>query len=303
MLPAELFRFGLFVSTVVLIYFLAAGILVRLALRRLGRATLSSGRAAALFRHLILGLAALGIVCIAYGFVEPYWPQVTFVRIKTRKLPEGSAPIRIVHISDLHSDPITRLEHRLPAIIASEKPDLIVFTGDSVNSPQGLSNFRNCMSGLAKVAPTFAVRGNWDVWYSSDLDLFGGTGVRVLEGEAVRADVRETPVWIAGVPAGSTNLIAKALSAVPKDNVSILLDHYPDDVEEAARSGVEHLLCRPYARRPDRVTVVRGPDHLVEVWEAVRGRALPVRGHVALREPGDRNGGWHHAAGTVLLAA
>ena len=242
LLPAELFRFGLFVSAVVLIFFLAAGILVRLALRRLGRATLSSGRAAALFRRLILGLAALGIVCIAYGFVEPYWPQVTLVRIKTRKLPAGSPPIRIVHISDLHSDRFTRLEHRLPAIIASEKPDLIVFTGDSVNSPQGLSNFKNCMSRLAKVAPTFAVRGNWDVWYSSDLDLFGGTGVRVLEGEAVRADVRGTPVWIAGVPADSANLIPKALSAVPKDDLSILLDHYPDDVEEAARAGAE-LYC------------------------------------------------------------
>ncbi len=40
-----------------------------------------------------------------------------------------------MHISDLHYDPRPRLEERLPDIIAAERPDLIVFKGDSVNSP------------------------------------------------------------------------------------------------------------------------------------------------------------------------
>jgi predicted MPP superfamily phosphohydrolase len=241
--PTELFRFGLFIAAVVLVYFLAAGILVRLALRRLGRVTVSSGKAAALFRRVILSLAALGTLCIAYGFVEPYLPQVTHVRVESPKLPAGSPPIRIIHISDIHSDPRPRLEKRLPEIIAAERPDLILFTGDAVNSSQGLPVFRDFMTRLARVAPTFAVRGNWDVWYSSDLDLFGGTSVRELNGEAVRIDVRGTPVWVAGVPADYGNLIPKALAAVPRGALSILLDHYPDDIEEAAKAGADLYLA------------------------------------------------------------
>jgi predicted MPP superfamily phosphohydrolase len=237
------FRFGLFIAVVVLVYFLAGGILVRVALRRFGCATkLSSGKVAVSFRRLILGLAAVGSLCIAYGFIEPYWPQVTHLRIESRKMPAKSAPIRIVQLSDLHSDPKPRLEQRLPSIIAAEEPDLIVFTGDSVNSPGGLPVFRECMTQLARIAPTFAVRGNWDVWYSSELDLFGGTGVRELKGEAVKVNLSGKFLWVAGVPAGSANLIPKALSAIPKSEFTVLLDHYPDDILEAANSGVD-LYC------------------------------------------------------------
>jgi predicted MPP superfamily phosphohydrolase len=241
--PAELLRFGLFIAAVVLVHFLAAGILVRLVLQRLGRAKLPTGRSAVLFRRVILGLATLGTLCIAHGFVEPYWPQVTHVRVGSTKLSNGSPLIRIVHISDIHSDPRPCLEERLPDLIKAERPDLIVFTGDSVNSPGGLQVFRRCMTRLAKVAPTFVVRGNWDVWYSSDLDLFGGTGVRELKGEAVRAEVLGTPVWVAGVPAGYGDLIPKALATAPKGDLSILLDHYPDDIEEAAMAGADLYLA------------------------------------------------------------
>jgi predicted MPP superfamily phosphohydrolase len=112
---------------------------------------------------IILGLAALGTLCIAYGFlIEPYWLEVTHVRIESPRIPKLSRPIRIVHISDIHSEPRPRLEGRLPAVIAAEKPDRIVFTGDALNSPAGLPVFRECLTRIARVAPTFAVRGNWD---------------------------------------------------------------------------------------------------------------------------------------------
>ena len=75
---------------------------------------------------LVVAAAALGIGCIAYGFwVEPYWPSVTHVEIKTAKFAPGSQRVRIVQISDVHSDPVPRLEEKLPAIIAEQKPDLI----------------------------------------------------------------------------------------------------------------------------------------------------------------------------------
>lgn len=239
----EQVRFGLFLGAVVLVFFLAAGILVRFALRRLGLITLSTTRAAIWSRRAILGLAGSGLLCIAYGLlVEPYWPEVTHVAIASPKLPPGSRPIRIVHLSDIHSDPAPRLEGRLPGLVLEQRPDLIVFTGDALNDPAGLPIFRGLMTGLARRAPTFAVRGNWDVWYWSDLDLFGGTGVREIDAEAVRVDVRGTPIWIAGVPVDSEARIGEALASVPRGDLSVFLHHYPDEIERVSAIGPD-LYC------------------------------------------------------------
>lgn len=243
MQPVEQLRFGLFIATVTLVYFLAAGILVRLALRRLGLITLPTSRRAAWTRRVILGLAALGTLCIAYGFaVEPFWPEVTRVRIESPKLTSGTRPIRLVHISDIHSDPKPRLEGRLPDLIAAERPDLIVFTGDSLNSPDGLLIFRRLMTRLAAIAPTFAVRGNWDVWYWPGLDLFGGTGVRELDGEAAQVQVGGTRVWVAGLPVDSESRIGEALSPIPHEEFSVFLHHYPDEIYSVAERRAD-LYC------------------------------------------------------------
>jgi uncharacterized protein len=243
MQPIEQFRIVVFLGVVVLVYVLAADILVRLVLQRFGRTTLPRSRRQVRFRMIILFLAAFGTLCIAYGFfIEPNWPQVTHVRIESAKLKPGSRPIRVVHISDLHSESRPLLEGRLPGIIAAEKPDLIVFTGDSLNVPEGLPVFKACLTRIAAIAPTFVVRGNWDAWYWSDLDLFGSTGAHELKGEAVKVDVRGTPLWIAGVPVEGESRIGVVLNSIPSGEFSVFLHHYPDEIEEVARWNVD-LYC------------------------------------------------------------
>lgn len=236
----EQLRFGAFVAFVALVYCLAAGIVLRAVLKR----PMSTRPAAVWFRRIVLGAAGFGTLCILYGFfVEPYWPEVTRVRIASPKIPRGTRPIRIVQLSDLHCDAKVRLEERLPALIAAERPDVIVFTGDAINSPAGLPNFRRCMSRLTAIAPTFAVRGNWDVWYWSDQNLFGETGVRELRGAAEPITVAGVEVFIAGVPVESEGRIGAVLSGIPDGAFSILLHHYPDEILEAARRGADLYLA------------------------------------------------------------
>ena len=152
----------LFVCAVAAVYLFAACAVVRLLLRRFGRVGPPTG-AGRIAEWGSLVLAAVGLACFAYGhYVEPYWPEVTRVRVESPKLRGAGRPVRVVHISDLHCDPEPRLEERLPDIIAAERPDLIVYTGDSLNSPEGLPVLRKLLPRLAAVAPTYAVRGNWD---------------------------------------------------------------------------------------------------------------------------------------------
>ena len=233
----------LFVCAVAAIYLLAACALVRAALRHAGRAEKAS-RGTLLAERAVLALAAVGVLCFAYGyFVEPYWPEVTHVRIESARLAGAQRPVRVVHISDLHCDPVTRLEERLPEIIAAQRPDLIVFTGDSVNSPEGLPVLRKLLPRLASIAPTFAVRGNWDVWYWGRQELFGGTGVRELNGEAVKVDAAGTSLWVAGAPYAATDKIKGALNVVPPGAFTILLYHTPDEILDVAATKRVDLYC------------------------------------------------------------
>lgn len=240
----------LFVCAVAAVYVLAACALVRAVLRRFGRVgpptrvTLIAERGA-------LVLAAIGLACFAYGyFVEPYWPEVTHVRVESPKLKGAQRPVRVVHISDLHCDSKTRLEERLPGIIAAEHPDLIVFTGDSANSREGLPVLRKLLPRLAAIAPTYAVRGNWDTYWRRD-ELFGGTGVVELNKNAARLNVAGTSIWIAGAPFGSLveppdsvrGGIETALKDVTPDAFTLFLYHTPDAILEAAETERVDLYC------------------------------------------------------------
>ena len=143
----------LFVCAVAVVFLLAACAIVRLILRRAGWMEKPS-RVTRWAERIFLALAGIGVLCFAYGyFVEPYWPEVTRVRVESAKLAGATRPLRVVHISDLHCDPEPRLEERLPDIIAAERPDLIVFTGDSLNSPAGLPVLRKLLTRLVAIAP------------------------------------------------------------------------------------------------------------------------------------------------------
>jgi predicted MPP superfamily phosphohydrolase len=239
----EMIRVLVFLAVVAAVFALAARTLVRLAFERLGRAAPPTHRGVLLFRGVILTTAALGVACVAYGFlVEPNWPEVTHVSMTTPKLHAGARPIRIVHISDLHSEAKPRLEEKLPALIARERPDAIVFTGDSLNVREGLPVFRACLEKLAAIAPTFVVRGNWDSWYWPDLDLFGGTGAQEINGNAVKIDIGSRAVWFAGVAVENEAQIERALGAMPAEDVQVFLYHYPDEIFAVAQHPVD-LYC------------------------------------------------------------
>src|SRR3989442_7170145 len=111
---AEAVRLLVFTGLVVTVYVLAASVLFRWAFQRFGRIALSSSRQRWL-RCIILGLAAFGLLCIAYGYyIEPYWLAVTHIRINSPKLAPAARPIRLAPISELACDARVRLCDRLP---------------------------------------------------------------------------------------------------------------------------------------------------------------------------------------------
>jgi uncharacterized protein len=235
----------IFLTLVGGVYIAAGTMIVSAAVRRMRRgAARPLSRRHLWARRIVVGLALAGVLLVAYSFVEPYWLEVTHIRIASAKLAKGTRPIRIAQISDLHCDSFARLEDGLPEVIAREKPDLIVFTGDALNSPAGLPIFKRCMSRLPPIAPTFAIFGNWDFTRRNRLNLFSGTGVEVLDGEAVKLRLRGTELWLGGAPMWQYGHSEESLlQAAPPNALKIFLYHIPPGTAYAAHAQADLVLA------------------------------------------------------------
>ena len=193
----------------------------------------------ALLIHL---LATIGIVCFLYGyFVEPYWIEVKTIEIKTEKLREAS--FKLVHISDMHCDKKVRNEKRVVELVNAINPDVIVFTGDTINTSVALATFKDTMKSLKAIIGKFAVLGNYDVWYWSDLDLFSDTGFKVLEQDVVTIKKNNEVIQVSGLSVGYSELYSQVLKSVSSERFNVLLYHYPDLIENLGDFNIDLYLA------------------------------------------------------------
>ncbi|HRZ67721.1 MAG TPA: metallophosphoesterase, partial [Candidatus Omnitrophota bacterium] len=173
MLIREYVSLTLFLCVVLAIYIKEASLILKLVFHKLGRRQGPSGFLSkpAVAVHIV---SFIGILCILYAmFIEPQWIEVKRVELTTPKL--SKTRMRIVQISDTHCDPEGGGEMKAVAIINSLKPDVVVFTGDALNTEKAMPVFKAAMKAID--APwKFAVTGNFDYWFMRGKDLFGGTG-------------------------------------------------------------------------------------------------------------------------------
>jgi predicted MPP superfamily phosphohydrolase len=187
-----------------------------------------------------IGLLLTGVGCLAYALtIEPDWLQVTRVEVRTARLPAGSR-LRVIHLSDLHVDGWTKALERLPDEVNALQPDLLVFTGDSLNSEAGLPILREVLSRIRTRYGRFAVRGNHDIWYWSEFDLFGGGVAEELTREALRT--AEGRLVLCGAPYGMPGRLDTCLRENP-DGFRLAVYHSPDLVEDLAPLGPDLYLA------------------------------------------------------------
>jgi len=191
---------------------------------------------------LIHFLAVVGIICFLYGhFIEPYWVEINTIPIQTDKLNRNS--FRLVQISDLHCGKKPRNEKRMVELINKMQPDIIVFTGDAINTASALPLFKETMRNLKARLAKLAVRGNFEIHYWKDLDLFADTGFEPLDSQTVALRKNSDTLCISGLtcenPAGFKDL----LQDVADNHFSVFLYHYPDLVEDLQGLNVDLYLC------------------------------------------------------------
>lgn len=183
--------------------------------------------------------AILGLICILYGyFIEPYWIDTHFVTIPTDKLHNTS--LRIVQISDLHCDEKIRNEDKLSKLINKLNPDIVVFTGDAVNSQDAVPNFKNTLAQIEAKYGKFAISGNWDLY---PLLLYTHTDFQLLEANTVNVTKNNETIFITGVSFYAPSQSFSLLKKIPKSSFSVFLFHSPDLIEQIASLPVDLYLA------------------------------------------------------------
>lgn len=190
-----------------------------------------------------LSLAAIGtlVAGIAWGNTALALSEVAIVR---DDIPASFAGFRIAQVSDLHNTSFGRDNEKLLTALRAAKPDIIVLTGDLVDSRRP-----DIALGLAfaaeavKIAPTYFVSGNHEgrmEEYDAICAGLAERGVCVLENaavELVRNGDRITLVGIADVEE-LTVTAAQLRRLVPRDGFTVLLAHRPHRLPLFADAGV-----------------------------------------------------------------
>lgn len=107
-------------------------------------------------------VTAAGAACVAYAAaIEVRW--FTLRKVTVPVLPVGSAPLKVLHLSDLHLMPTQEKKIRWVNDLAELEPDLIVNTGDNISHPDSVLPLLRAFGALLDVPGVF-VFGSNDYW-------------------------------------------------------------------------------------------------------------------------------------------
>ncbi|WP_406249288.1 metallophosphoesterase [Microbacterium sp. M] len=134
-------------------------------------------------------VGAAGVAAAVWGIgIERY--LFTVRTVSAPALPAGSAPLRVLHISDAHMAPWQHRKQDWLASLAELEPDLIINTGDNLGHERGIEGLRRAFAPLAGIPGVF-VHGSNDVLAPSPrnpLKYFTGPSERPEEPDFLDTD-------------------------------------------------------------------------------------------------------------------
>jgi hypothetical protein len=194
-----------------------------------------------------------------YGlWIEPFRLGVTRLTLTSPKL-NGRAPIRLLHLSDLHVERITPRERQLLQLVDELRPDLIVFTGDFLNlsythDERAHADCRAILAQLRAPLGVYAISGSVSVDPPPVVrQLLDRLGIHRLDNQvhAIKTAGDEPALALVGVTCTNNDqrdgaTLARVVKTVPNNPgipFTLLLYHTPDLMPQAAREGVDLYLC------------------------------------------------------------
>lgn len=197
-----------------------------------------------------LGIVTLPLTTFSYAAIAAKSkPIIERVDLKLNSLPDSLVGLKIVQISDLHTNQFIGQEdvERVTELVNQEEPDIVLITGDFIsNSPKYIPI---CAAGLKDVSAKYGVfgcLGNHD-YYTDPVGVrnqMEAIGINLLVNSSEILEIRETKITIAGIDdlwVGKPDYDA-TLRDTDFSSPIILMSHNPDAFPTIAGYDVDLTL-------------------------------------------------------------
>lgn len=191
-----------------------------------------------------------------YGLlVEIHRLRLTHLTVETDRLPADVPPIRLLHISDIHLERLTRREEEVLRLVQETQPDLILITGDYVNlsynqDPTTHAEVRQLLQQLSAPYGVYATLGSPPVDLRAEVvPLFAGLAICLLRWDtAVVTLPSGHKLTLLGMDCThhlptDRQRLAKLTAQAPEQGPRIFIYHSPELMPEAVQYGFDLYLC------------------------------------------------------------
>ena len=210
-------------------------------------------------RYLIAAVAIV-LLCLT---IWTLWGN-TALKIKeyeilSDRIPQGFDEFRIAQVSDLHNAEFGEENWKLIKMLSQTDPDIIVLTGDLIDSRQtDLDVALEFAWQAGKIARVYYVSGNHEARVPVYEDLKNGlvkAGVVILENQKVQITREGERITLMGIndPSFQENYLFGDAEGVAKqaisdlkdesDGYTILLSHRPELFDLYAETGMDLVFC------------------------------------------------------------
>ena len=206
---------------------------------------------------LLILLQLAGSAAYWWGMLhEPFALATTSLAIESPKLSSTAPPIRLLHLSDLHVERLTRREaQRLVELVTQANSDVIVITGDYLNlsyvdDPTARAEVRKILAKLTAPYGVYATLGSPPVDpRNTTPSLFDGFNIRLLRDEVAALDFGDgRKLSLLGLDCehdleSDTSAFKRLIELAPDDSVRVLLYHSPELMPLVQQYPVDLYLC------------------------------------------------------------
>lgn len=184
--------------------------------------------------------------------------ETTYYTYKAEQLGADLEGYRIVQISDLHNVKFGKNNQRLVDRIRECDPDMIVLTGDLVDSNHtNVDRAVQFVDEVVKICPVYYVTGNHEYWldtseYENLMDGLASAGVIILDDQVVEISRGDAKFRLVGLDDKSLadgtlgTLLNNAQNVAHEDSekkeFTVVLAHEPQYLARYASTGVDLVL-------------------------------------------------------------
>ena len=231
-------------------------------------------------RQFLAGMmfSGAGFVSTDSLFFERYFVEMNEFDIGTPS--NSSAAVKILQISDLHLKKLTDHHRQLADQVNDLHPELLLFTGDIIESEKGLPHLDHFLQLFHPDAQKAAVMGNWEWMLKVDLNklqhVYRENNGELLINRSKAFTIKGERLLVTGVDSQVNGHpdFAEAVRSVGREKHHIVLSHCPEYRDRIEREIKRINMSRPADQKLNIDYVFAGHSHGGQV--ALLGYAPPL---------------------------